>query len=54
MPLIGSFLLDLGLPGVRYLTGPSFFVQGLVDNFTQNWMLESVVFYPVFILRSLK
>ena len=39
----------------RYMTGPAgFLVQGPVDNFTYNQTGESPVFYPVFILTTLK
>ena len=44
----------VGLPGIKYLTGPSgYLVQVQVDNFTQNRTCDSLVFYPVFILRHL-
>ena len=45
----------LGLLGVWYLTRPTgFLVQGLIDNFTQNWTGESPVLYPVYTLMSFK
>ena len=37
------------------MTGPAgFLVQGPVDNFTYNQTGKSPVFYPVFILTTLK
>jgi len=56
LPPVESLLVQLQLSGVRYLTRPSrFLVQGPADNLAgQNRSGESPVFYPVFILMSLK